>query len=254
MNTYGQNNDFALVHTIPISYPTSVSVDRKGDFYIADREGNINKYNTEGEHLLNYSPQKIGEISLLESWFAIRSFAFYRDYQEYLFLDRFLVPSPVYTLPEDLIGFARIATVAIDDNIWIVDDADMSLKKLDRANQFLLLNFPLIPVINDPDHGINYIREYQNQLFINNEKEGIMVFDNLGNYKFTIQEKGLNFFSFADDEVCFLREGELVFINIYDRKKRSVRLISDTAYLFCLAINNRIILIARNHAEIYSVN
>jgi len=230
----------------------STSLDRKGNVYIADEEGNINRYTSEGMLDLNYSPSKIGKVDVLEGWFSLRLFAFYRDYQEYLFLDRFLTPSPVYNIPRELIGFARVATLGNDDNLWIVDDTDISLKKLDTNTPFLIYNIQLNNILEQEDHNINFIREYQNQLFINNSEEGIMVFDNLGNYKFKIPLKGLEFFSFIKDELVSLSEGSLVLTNIYSQKKRSIEIESDTPYKFALISNNRLFLISEDQMDIFS--
>ena len=240
-----------LVQSVEIRQPASISMDRKGKIYIADEEGNINRYDPSGNFELNYSPQKIGQIHLMEGWFSIRLFAFYRDYQEYLFLDRFLTPSPVYSIPQELVGFARVATLGNDDNIWIVDDSDISLKKLDKNVQFLIYNIQLNNVLKDEDHDINFIREYQNQLFINNSKEGLMVFDNLGNYKYQIPETGLEYLSFRGDELIYLKSGQLFLYDIYSQKKRSIEITSDTPYVYALSSDDFLYLIAEDKMDVF---
>jgi len=249
-----QITDYHLIRTVPIRNPVSVSLDRNHHIYISDLDGNINKFNSVGDLLLNYSPQKIGKISLLEGWFSVRVFAFYQDYQEFLYLDRFLTPTPVYTITQDLVGFARVATLGNDDNIWILDDSDISLKKLDKNVQFLILNVQLNTVLKDPDHDINFMREYQNQLFINNANEGIMVFDNLGNYKYLIHEPGLKYFNFLNDEIYYYLDSTVIFHHLYTQKKRSIEVHSSIPYLFALIVDEKLLFVGEQKLDIFQLN
>ncbi len=61
-------------------------------------------------------------------------------------------------------------------------------------------------------------------LYVNDKNSGILVFDNLGNYKKKLPFPQLNFFSFYNDELYFVQQGKLHFINIYTLAQRDLNL------------------------------
>ncbi len=69
------------------------------------------------------------------------------------------------------------------------------------------------------------MREYQNLLFINDETTGIMIFDNFGNYLRSIGASGLTQLGFFRNEVYFLKNQKLNFIDIYNQEGRTIDLI-----------------------------
>src|SRR4051812_22990298 len=128
------------------------SMDTYGQLYVTDTKGNINKYDSTGRFLLNYSPQKVGNITLLEASNTIRIFVFYRDFQEYTILERFLGPMPNNSINPEEVGFARLATLGSDYNLWIMDDTDFALKKYDRQFNKVLYKTPLELLLDLKDY------------------------------------------------------------------------------------------------------
>ena len=68
------------------------------------------------------------------------------------------------------------------------------------------------------------MKEYQNLLFIVDEVTGIMVFDNLGNYLRSIEVSGITQLGFFRNEVYFLKNQKLNFIDIYNQESRAINL------------------------------
>jgi WD40 repeat protein len=216
--------EISISNIVTIKEATKVSADRYFNIYVVDNKENIQKYDPQGNFLLTFSPSKQGEISLLESWNSIRIFAFYRDFQEFVLLDRFLVPQPNYKIDQNVIGFARMATISADNQLWVIDDEDFSLKKYDLDQQKVSINTPLELVLKAKDYHINFMREYQNLLFVNDKNSGILVFDNMGNYKKKIALSDVSHFSFINDELYYLKDNKIMFFNVYTFAERSISL------------------------------
>lgn len=250
-----QGQSLQLLKEITIPKAKAVSKDLSGNIYIASEKGDVFKYNDEGERITHYSPTKQGEISLIEAWNPLRVFLFYADFQEYLFLDRFLTPSPLYALDESITGFVNTASPSLDNNIWLVDLTSFSLQKFDINFNQVLINIPLELILNPKDYEINFIKEYQNILFVNDKKTGILVFDNLGNYIRTIKMPGLDYFSFDGNQLCFLKENNIHTIDIYvaNPKHKLIKPNVDKDFQFVLLSSNKVFLIAENTMYLYTI-
>lgn len=204
---------------------SSISIDQDGNVYTVNKSGTLTKWDLTGSPLLTFSPPKLGSVTLLEAWQGLRPFLFYRDFQEFILLDRFLTSSSNYDFPSLGIGYVQLATLGFDNNLWVIDVNDFSLKKIDLLYKAIINNTSLEFLLKPDLHEINFMREYQNLLFINDEITGIMVFDNFGNYLRSIEVSGLTQLGFFKNEAYYLKNQKLNFIDIYNQEARAIDLI-----------------------------
>lgn len=241
-----------LATTIPIKNPEKVSIDRFNNIYIAEAKGNIHQFNSSGKLLQTFSPTKPGTISSIEAWQAVTIFVFYQDFQQILFLDRFLTPTPLISLDDLQTGFIRLATISNDQNLWMIDETDLSLKKYNlKQNNFPIIS-PLNLQLNQKKMDLNLMREYQNLLFINDRINGILIFDILGNYLRNIPEKEIGYFNFLKNEIYYLKNNEIKFLNIYDHQERTITTPGQDQNKFVLATDKQIYLISDSSLKIYN--
>jgi hypothetical protein len=241
-----------LITTIPVNKPEKVSIDRFNNIYIAEAKGNIHQFNSGGKLLQTFSPTKPGKISHIEAWQAVTIFVFYQDFQQALFLDRFLTPSPPISLNDLHNGFIRLATISNDQNLWMIDETDLSLKKYNLKQNNYTINSPLNLQLEQKKMDLNLIKEYQNLLFINDRINGILIFDILGNYLRKIPEKEIDYFNFLKNEIYYLQNNEIRLINIYDQKERIITIPDQEPYKFALATENQIFLISDSSLKIFN--
>ena len=214
--------EWVLLNKVSLTEADKLSIDPYSSVYISDQSGNIRRYDSTGVLQLTYSPTKKGQVTLLESWRYINTFAFFRNFQTYLILDRFLNSTSSLGIDNNTIGFARLATFSQDNNLWIVDEGDFSLIKFNTTFNKVELKTNLDLLLDPELYDLTFMREYQNLVFLSDKNSGILVFDNLGNYKNKIPAKGLEFFTFNADELIYLQQGQLKLYNIYKAKERSV--------------------------------
>jgi hypothetical protein len=110
------------------------------------------------------------------------------------------------------------------------------------------------PYLTSAKYNINYMREYQNMLFVNDANSGILVFDNFGNYKKKLPFSGLSFFGFQDNELYYVSKSGIHFFNLYTLAARSVLLPGNTIPEFVLVFNTRIAIFSKNSLYIYQLN
>jgi len=197
-----------------------VSSDAYGFIYLTDQAGNIYKLDSVGKQFVMASPPRRGQITSIEASRNVNIFVFYSEYQVYYYYDRFLMQSQPLTFSNTTVGFARIATPSLDQNVWLVDDQDFSLKKYNTTYLTVDINTPLDLIIDPEVYDMNLMREYQNLLFINDANSGVLIFDNMGNYKTRIPVQDLKYISFSGEDLVYIKDGSLHLINIYTYKER----------------------------------
>ncbi|MGW8121243.1 hypothetical protein ACV07N_01190 [Roseivirga echinicomitans] len=252
---HGHAQAWKKIESIKLNNPANqVSIDRQGNLYVSTLNGSIDKYNASGSLQSHYSPSKRSTPQLIEAWQGLRVFAFYKDFQEYSFFDRFLSSSERYAINnQKIVSYASLATVAADNNIWVLDAQGFTLKKVDVNNNEVISETNLSLVLSKKRYEFSFLREYQNLLFINDKNNGVLVFDNLGNYLETLPLFNLDFFSFKDSSLISIQNGNLVYFDIYTKQKKEVSL-PDPSYTFVLMENKRVFLFSKTTLDIFELN
>jgi hypothetical protein len=210
----------------PASGIDQVSTDPYFNFYYSDVQGNIFRFDSTGTSTGTFSSKRKGVVTLLDATRNVNVFAFYAASQEYRLLNRFLTETSTASIKNTGTGYARIVSPSNDNNLWIIDDNDLSLKKFNLQFNKNEVNTPLPLVIpsTGKDLDIVYLREFENNLYISDRNNGIWVFDNLGNYKTKIPAYHNTHFSFLENRIYFLENDQLVFVDLRTRSRTEYKL------------------------------
>jgi hypothetical protein len=239
-------NTWRLLRTIKIPNPGAASLDRRGALYLTDADNNLRQYGAEGLPLNTYSPPQPGHTALVEAWNVTNTLVFYDDRQEVLLLDRFLAPLSQLRLSDYIEGMVRVATLAPDNQIWLLDESNLVLREFDPQTQRLVQNTPLDLIIGRTRPDFRFIRQYQNNTYLVDRTTGIYVFDNLGNYKKKLPFAGLNTVGFKGDELYYVSGGLLHFFHLYNLTERTLPLPAAV-----LAGNVRQVLLGEGYAYVF---
>jgi len=240
-----------LQRTIEIEEPTEVSIDRGAGIYYATFNGDIIKLDRQLENSLIFSPNNPNTATILEAWQGLRVFSFHKDLQQYRLINRNLSLHEDYNFPPSTVSFVEVATPSYDNNIWLFDQVDFSLKKIGITANRLISRTPLDQLINPDNYEILFCKEYQNRLFLSTREHGILIFDNFGNYIKTFEYKGISFFNFWEDSMYFLQEDQLTIIGLYDEKISTRQLPNKSQWLFVLIYKDGYYLFSKNSLELY---
>ena len=241
-----------LKQSIPVNKPGAVSQDRLFNIYFSDQKNNIHQVSPDGKLVRTYSPPTQAHVALLEAWNLVRILAFYDDRQHITLLDRFLTPLASTRLSEIADGNVRLATLASNDQIWLLNESDFSLAKVDLQRPEATSRTQLNQILPDARTDFRFMREYQNNLYLVDRIAGIYIFDNLGTYKKKIPVTGLSFLGFKGDEAFYLKDDKLTFFNLYTLKERQIALPLAPHYSQALVGNNTIYLFSDTTLDIYS--
>jgi len=249
----GPGEKLQFVRSTGIDSPTKVSVDRAGNIYVADRTGTLLLFGPDGKKKLDYSPPHPAGITLLEAWQGLRIFLFFRDMQQYAFLDRFLANQQGnYDFAN--IGFVEMAAPSYDNNVWLIDQTDFSMKKYGVFQQATLSATPF-DLLLDPEHyEISFIKEYQNKVFVGDKNSGILLFDNLGNFIRKYDQPGISEFNFFENKIYFIDKNRILLIDLYDDSRQIIPLPPAKNYRHLIIYEKRYYLFDENGMDIYKLS
>ena len=203
--------DSTHYNIVQIDSANSFSVDRYDNIYLVTDKQDVVHFQ---KKINNYSPKKRKKIDHIEAWNSLHLFLFNKEYQEYTLLDKYLTPISTTSFNLDEVGFILFATTAIDGNIWTIDATDFTLKKINIRNNKTLFTTNLNFVILQDDIEVLFMKESGNFLYVCTSKNGILVFDNMGNYKKKLPFNAVSFLGFRENEIYFVMNNELCFFNL----------------------------------------
>jgi hypothetical protein len=167
-------------------------------------------------------------VAQVEAWNMTTILLFSDDRQELVLLDRFLAPLTQLRLADYFDGTIRVATLASDNQIWLLDESNLVLRQFDPNALRQVKNTPLDLIIGRSKPDFRFLRYYQNNVYLVDRTSGIFVFDNLGNFKKKLPFTGLNTMGFLGDELYYTSGGELRFFHLYNLTERAVPLPAGT--------------------------
>ncbi|MCB0401715.1 MAG: hypothetical protein KDD41_06505 [Flavobacteriales bacterium] len=180
----------------------SLATDQFGYYYeVGDTE--IKKYTVSGELYRTYSNNVLGVIASIDVSNPYKVVVYFRDFTKILILDNFLTPnSEVIDLTENDLDQTTLVCRSYNNGIWYYDPVRFELT---RKNPELITTNNSGNLANLLGKNIqpNFIVEYNNELYLNDETNGILVFDLYGTYLKTIPIYGLSTFQVKDKYLIY---------------------------------------------------
>jgi len=164
----------------PIS---SFAVDNIGGLYIITPENQLKKYNEKGDSVgvFNQVTQygKLTYVDVQNPWKAI---LYYQNFSTIVLLDKYLNVSTSINLRKQNIFRVKAVTSSYDNNIWLFDEQDNKLKKMDDNGKILSesVDFRLLfDSVPEPKKII----DRDGLVYLYDRNKGIYVFDYYGSLK-----------------------------------------------------------------------
>ncbi len=159
-----------------------VYLDKLGQLYTVDKGGRIKKYDKALRFLFEYENVSLASDIVLDITNPFQIVAFYPDFLELILLDNTLSESTRFDLAH--LGVTNLRTVALsnDNYIWLYDDIDQKLKKINRSGAILTQSEDLGLLFQGIGIGCDQLFERNNRLYLFDRSRGLFIFDNLGQY------------------------------------------------------------------------
>lgn len=247
------NADFKFIKFIPGNY-LSLNVDMLGNIYLITVGNQLKKIKENGDSVAVFNDvKKYGNPSYIDVSNPLKVLVYYKNFSTVLILDRWLsIRNKINFRKQNIFSVTAIAT-SYDNNIWLYDEQDNKLKKIDDDGRLLLESTDLRLLV-DSIPSPSSITDSDNLVYMYDEKKGFYIFDYYGALK-----NKLPFLNWKNTAVSVKKmygfSGNTLFsyeTNSLNLKKYELPDIFKN-YLAIKAINGKVYLLKDDGVAIYSV-
>jgi hypothetical protein len=226
----------------------SAYVDRPGDLYVRFKSGKIVKYDVNGKQLSEYTPGE--DVTLFDPRDGARAFMYSAKGHWYTY-SFFGSPAKI-KLREEYAIEPVMACSSGDKDLWVFDQSDYSLKKINTTRQTVDVEAPLPDHLKTGNTSIVTMREYQSLLFLLIRDSGLHIFSSMGRWIKSIEGSSITYFNFLGQELYYHDDNRLVFYDLFDGDIREAEI--EPNVRFVLMTDARVYKIFSDRLEIYPVN
>ena len=241
---------FALTKTFTGDI-VGVSLDNLDNIYLISSTGQLKKLSPAGDSLAVYNQvRNFGQPHSIDVSNPLKVLLFYKNFSSIVVLDRFLSVRTTVDLRRQNILQPTAIGLSYDNNIWVFDEYDSKLKKIDEQGNILsetpdlrnALNQSLSPqrIIND--NKLVYLADTAN---------GIFVFDNYATFRRRLALNKWQSLEIFENRIITTQSGT---ISIYDPAtfmERKQKLPSFTPYLHAFTHGNKFVVLIKDSVQIY---
>ncbi len=191
-----------------INYPiASFAINNLGELYIINTNNQLKKFNERGDSIGVFNQvTKYGKLTYVDAQNPWKTILFYQNFSNIVLLDKYLnVLTNINLRKQNIFGVRTVAS-SYDNKIWLFDEQENKLKKIDDAGNVLMetVDFrQLFDAVPSP----TIIEDHDGFVYLYDAKKGVYIFDYYGTFKNkipflnwkSIAVMGKNIYGFDDD-------------------------------------------------------
>ncbi len=252
-STVNQQN-FTLERTILGGF-NNFNVDAIGNIYLITSTDQLKKIKSDGTLVAVYNDVKrFGKISAIDVHNPLKILIYYKNYSAIVILDKLLsFRNQIELKPLQFIDVNAAATT-YDNNIWIYDEQNFKIKKLDDKGVLLLETADLRPLFEIAPSAEKLIDE-ENHLYLIDREQGVFIFDYYGAYNRKIPLKDLNHIVVEKNCLIGFTDTimEVIQLNNMVSKKYTLPILAEKIKSLNF-INNRLYILTQTRLNIYRLD
>jgi len=247
------NDSFRLEKIIPGNF-TMMDVDVLNNLYLITAGNQLKKYNANGDSLAVFNDvKKYGNPTLMDVSNPLKVLLYYKNYATVVMLDRLLSQRNSINFRQKNIFSVKAIATSYDNNIWLFDEQDYKLKKIDEEGKLLQESTDwrvLMDVVPSPERII----DNSNFVYLYDEAKGFYVFDYYGTYKNNIPFLGWQNIAVAGGKITGMQSNKLHSYVLESLNDKTYTIPSSfNNYISLKAMNGKVYVLKADALEIYSV-
>jgi len=196
-----QDSLFTFLFELP-EKAKDFTTDKLRQCYLVTENNEVIKYNADGKELFRFNNNRLGEMSYIDATDPFNILLYYPEFRTVILLDRTLNVTNEYILYDLDVVEIHAVGLSNDNNIWIYDDVNFKMKKVNQNGETLLESDNLSMILGVALQP-NFILERNNWVFVNDADIGVLQFDLFGTYVKTIDIKSLAQFQVLEDQLVY---------------------------------------------------
>jgi hypothetical protein len=160
-----------------------MDVDILGNIFVITRANRLIKYNPAGDSVAVWNDVKTyGNPSFLDASNPMRILIYYQPYACIVMLDRLLTFRNAINLRKKSLFSTGGLITAYDNNIWLFDQQNFKLKKIDEEGNTLAETTDWRQLFSDNDPAPTRLADHKNKVYCFDPANGLYVFDYYGSF------------------------------------------------------------------------
>ncbi len=203
---------FQQILHIPGNF-SRMEVDALGHIYLLEK-GLLKKYTAAGDSLSVYNDvRRYGNPTIMDVSNPLKTLLFFKNFTTVVVLDRMLSQRATLNLRKMQIFAARSACISYDNEIWVLDEQDFKLKKINENGQLLLESNDL-RLITDHTVKADQITDHNGFVYLYDRSFGFTILDRYGAFKGTLAFPGMHSLSFTSNSVYGFNNHEMLRLDL----------------------------------------
>ncbi len=247
------NASFKFEKFIPGNY-NYLNVDVLDNIYLITTGNQLKKLNSNGDSIAVFNDvKKYGNPSYIDVSNPLKILVYYKNFSTVVILDRLLSTRTTINFRKQNIFSVRSIATSYDNNIWLFDEQDYKLKKIDDYGK-LLQESTDMRLLVDTVPSPTQIIDSDNLVYLYDEKKGFYIFDYYGALKNSLPFLNWHSTAIARNKMYGFSNDTLYSyeVNSFDLKKYQLPDFFKN-YQSIKALNNKVYLLKEDGIEIYSV-
>lgn len=244
---------FKFEKIIPGNY-IYLNVDILDNIYLITSGNQLKKINSNGDSVAAFNDvKKFGNPSLLDVNNPLKVLLYYKNYATVVVLDRLLTQRNSINFRKKSIFSVQAIATSYDNNIWIFDEQDFKLKKIDETGNLLLESADMRQLI-DTVPSPQLIIDSDNFVYLYDEKKGFYIFDYYGALRNSIPFRNWSDITISRNKLMGFSNNKLFSYELKSLNLKTYRLPAFFKdYDAIKAVNGKVYLLKKDGIEIYSV-
>jgi hypothetical protein len=159
------------------------TVDNLGDIYLVTTNDQLKKFKANGDSIGVFNDVKrFGTLSSIDATNPLKILLYYEDFSTIVLLDRFLNMMASINLGQQNIFKVRTIATSYDNNIWLYDEGDSKLKKIDINGVLLSATVDFRMLFDSVPTPVKII-DKDGFVYLYDPRKGFYIFDHYGGLK-----------------------------------------------------------------------
>jgi hypothetical protein len=177
-----EDSAFTLLKKIPGNY-TNLWVDNLENVYLLTENNQLKKFSSRGDSMGVFNDvRRYGKLTYADVTNPLKVQLYYQNFCTIVSLDRFLQPRNVLDLRKQQLFKVQAVATSYDNNLWVVDEQDFKLKKLDEAGKLLFETVDWRQLFDTLPHPTQIV-DQDGYLYLYDPAMGFYIFDYYGAFK-----------------------------------------------------------------------
>lgn len=179
---YQSDSVFSYNTFIPGNF-TQIEVDVLDNIYLLTNSYQLKKINASGDSVAVFNDVKrFGKPSYIDVSNPFKILVYYKNFSTAVILDRLLAQRNTINFRKQDIFIVKAITPSYDNNIWLFDEQDFKLKKIDDDGKILLESNDMRMLVDSVPSPAQII-DSDNFVYLYDPQKGFYVFDYYGALK-----------------------------------------------------------------------